>query len=119
LAQARTSIPDKLSAFSRWLSGNPVAGDSIFSGSGVRYQVARYCDYLGTNPWPFADPLGDEVARDGAVSAYRHYLDTFNVPSATIDAVLVSLDRFYVFLGLGPVRCEAVSRPDPVTTRRM
>ena len=114
----RTSIPDTLSAFSRWLAGNPVAGDSIFSGSSVRYQVARYCDYLGTNPWPLADPLGDEVARDGAVSAYRHYLDTFNVPSATIDAVLVSLDRFYVFLGLGPARLGALSPPGLHAARR-
>jgi hypothetical protein len=114
----RTSIPASLSAFTSWLAVNPVAGDSIFSGSSVRYQVARYCDYLGTNPWLSADPLGDEVARDGAVSAYRDYLDTFNVPRATIDAVLVSLDRFYVFLGLGPVRLEAVSRRDPVATQR-
>ena len=119
MAQPRTSIPDTLSAFSRWLSGHPVVGDSIFSGSSVRYQVARYCDYLGTNPWPSADPLGDVVARDGAVSAYRDYLDTFNVSSTTIDAVLISLDRFYVFLGLGPVRLEAVSRPDPRAPRRM
>ena len=77
----------------------------------MRYQVARYCDYLGTNPWPFGDPLGDEGARDGAVNAYRDYLEIFNVPRATIDAILVSLDRFYVFLGLGPVRLASVSRP--------
>jgi len=107
----RTSIPASLSAFTSWLAVHPVAGDSIFSGSSVRYQVARYCDYLGANPWPLADPLGDEVARDGAVSAYREYLGTFNVPRTTIDAVLVNLDRFYVFLGLGPARIEAVSRP--------
>ena len=88
-----------------------MAGDSIFSASSVRYQVARYCDYLVAHPWPFADPLGDGAARDGAVSAYRDYLDTFNVPGATIAAVLVNLDRFYVFLGLGPVRPEAVNRP--------
>jgi hypothetical protein len=105
----RTSIPASLSAFTKWLADHPVTGDSPFSGSSVRYQVARYCDYLGTTPWPFADPLGDEAARDGAVSAYRDYLDTFNVPGVTIAAVLVSLDRFYVFLGLGPVRRRAVS----------
>ena len=105
----RTSIPTSLYAFTSWLAAHPVAGDSSFSGSGVRYQVARYCEYLGTNPWPFADPLADVAARDGAVSAYRDYLDTFNVPGATIAAVLVSLDRFYVFLGLGPVRLRVVS----------
>ena len=105
----RTSIPASLTAFTSWLAAHPVAGDSTFSGSSVRYQVARYCDYLGTNPWPFADPLGDQAARDGAVSAYRDYLHTFDVPGATIAKVLVSLDRFYVFLGLGPVRLGAVS----------
>ena len=107
----RTSIPASLSAFTSWLAVHPVEGDSTFSAASVRYQVARYCDYLATNPWPSSDPLGDEGARDGAVSAYRNYLEIFNVPSATIEAVLVSLDRFYVFLGLGPVRLEAVSRP--------
>ena len=100
----RTSIPASLTAFTRWLAAHPVVGDSPFSGSSVRYQVARYCDYLGSNPWPFADPLRDEAARDGAVSAYTDYLDTFNVRGATVAAVLVSLDRFYAFLGLGPVR---------------
>jgi hypothetical protein len=34
----------------------------------------------------------------------RDHLDTCNVPGATIDAILVSLDRFFGFLGLGPVR---------------
>jgi hypothetical protein len=105
----RTSIPASLSAFTSWLAVHPVVGDSPFSGSGVRYQVARYCEYLATNPWPFADPLRDQAARDGAVSAYRDYLATFNVPNVTIAAVLVNLDRFYVFLGLGPVRLRAVS----------
>lgn len=109
---APKSIPASLTAFTSWLAVHPVEGDSTFSGSSVRYQVARYCDYLGANPWPSsADPLGDERARDGAVGAYRDYLEIFNVPSATIDAVLVSLDRFYVFLGLGPVRPAALSRP--------
>jgi hypothetical protein len=114
----RTNIPTSLSAFTKWLANHPVAGDSTFSGSSVRYQVARYCDYLGANPWPFADPLANASARDGAVSAYREYLDTFNVPVATIAAVLVSLDRFYVFLGLGPVRAAAVSRPGLDRARR-
>ena len=106
----RTSIPASLTAFTSWLAVHPVVGDSTFSRLGVRYQVARYCEYLGTNPWPFGDPLRDEAARDGAVSAYANYLDTFNVPGATIATVLVSLDRFYAFLGLGPVRPRAVSR---------
>ena len=104
----RTSIPASLTAFSTWLAANPVVGDPTFSRSGVRYQVARYCEYLATNPWPLADPLGNVSARDGAVSAYRDYLETFNAADATIDAVLASIDRFYVFLGLGPVRLRAV-----------
>ena len=41
------------------------------------------------------------------MSANRHYLDTFDAPAATIGKVLLSLDRFYVFLGLGPVRLPA------------
>jgi hypothetical protein len=102
----RTSIPASLSAFARWLVDHPVAGDPTYSGQGVRYQVARYCEYLCSNPWPGADPLRDKAARDGAVSAYRHYLDTFDAPAAAIDGILVSLDRFYVFLGLGPARLE-------------
>jgi hypothetical protein len=100
----RTSIPASLWAFNKWLALHPVADDPIFSGSSVRYQVARYCEYLATNPWPFGDPLSEQAAREGAVRAYRDYLDTFNVPDVTIDAVLVSLDHFYVFLGLGPAR---------------
>lgn len=114
----RTNIPASLSAFTSWLALHPVPGDSPFSGSSVRYQVARYCEYLGTNPWPFADPLRDEAARDGAVSAYADYLAMFNVSAATIAAVLVSLDRFYAFLGLGPVRCRTVSRPGLLAGRR-
>ena len=100
----RTNIPGSLSAFSSWLALHPIASDSAFSSSSVRYQVARYCEYLVRNPWPFADPLRDHAARDGAVRAYRDYLDAFNVPGATIAAIVVSLDRFYGFLGLGPVR---------------
>ena len=95
-----------------------MVGDPTFSRSGVRYQVARYCEYLATNPWPLADPLGNVSARDGAVSAYRDYLDTFNAPGATIAAVLVSLDRFYVFLGLGPARLGALSPPGLHAARR-
>ena len=104
----RISIPASLSAFATWLADHPVVGDQTFSGNSVRYQVARYCDYLHCNPWPGADPLADKAARDGAVSAYRQYLDMFNAPVASgRGAVLLSLDRFYVFLGLGPVRPDA------------
>ena len=100
----RTSIPASLSAFATWLVSHPVVGDQTYSGQSVRYHVARYCEYLHSNPWPGADPLGDRAARDGAVSAYRHYLDTFDASAAAIGGILLSLDRFYVFLGLGPVK---------------
>jgi hypothetical protein len=79
--------------------------------------VARYCDYLDTNPWPGGDPLADEVARDGAVTAYRAYLDTFNTGGATIGSILVSIDRFYGFLGLGPARLEPVTWPRDAAAR--
>lgn len=114
----RANIAASLTEFTSWLAVHPVVGDSTFSRLSVRYQVARYCEYLGTNPWPFADPLRNEAARDGAVNAYADYLDTFNCPSATIAAVLVSVDRFYAFLGLGPVRFRAVSRPGLHAARR-
>ena len=100
----RISIPASLSAFANWLMVHPVAGDRTYSANGVRYQAARYCEYLQSNPWLEADPLGDEAARDGAVWAYRQYLATFDVEPTGIGAILVSLDRFYVFLGLGAVR---------------
>ena len=103
----RTSIPASLSAFGSWLLDHPVMGDPTYSGQSVRYHVARYCEYLHSNPWPGADPLGDKTARDGAVSAYRQYLDMFDAPAAAIGGILLSLDRFYVFLGLGPVRPDA------------
>ena len=77
----------------------------------VRHQVARYCDFLGTqlllgaDPLVLAaDPLADVDARDRAVNAYRAYLDVFNTAATPVSAILESLDRFYVFLGLGPVR---------------
>jgi len=104
----RISIPASLSAFGSWLLKHPVVDDPTYSGQSVRYQVARYCEYLDSNPWPGADPLADKAARDGAVSAYRQYLDMFNAPVASgRGAVLLSLDRFYVFLGLGPIRPDA------------
>jgi len=46
-----------------------------------------------------------EVARScGAVDAYQAYPELFNTAAAPISAILRSLDRFYVFLGLGPVQ---------------
>jgi hypothetical protein len=90
-----------MSAFTKWLTNNPVAGDRQFGGSSVRYQVARYCDYLDANPWRGGDPLSDTNARDGAVSAYADYLETFNTPAAMIGLILTNLDHFYLFLGLG------------------
>jgi len=101
----RISIPASLSAFANWLLAHPVVGDATYSGQSVRYQVARYCEYLHNNPWPLADPLGDRAARDGAVSAYREYLGTY-APAEAVGGILLSLDRFYVFLGLGPVRLD-------------
>jgi hypothetical protein len=104
----RISIPASLSAFGSWLLEHPVEGDPTYSRQSVRYQVARYCDYLHSNPWRGADPLADKTARDGAVSAYRQYLDMFDAPAVGgRGAVLLSLDRFYTFLGLGPVRPDA------------
>ena len=99
----RTNVAESLSAFATWLTKYPVDGDPIYSGSSVRYQVARYCDYLAANPWPAGDPLRERSARDGAVGAYAAYLETFNTPVATIGPILASLDRFYVYLGLGAV----------------
>jgi hypothetical protein len=99
----RANVAESLTAFAIWLLRNPVDGDRIYGGSSVRYQVARYCDYLATNPWPGGDPLREHSARDGAVHAYGVYLDTFDTPTAMIELILASLDRFYVFLGLGAV----------------
>jgi hypothetical protein len=96
------TIGASLAAFDRWLAHNPLEGDRPFGPAGARYQVARYCDYLGANPWLHGNPLQDASARDAAVNAYQRYLDTF-APGAAIAGVLDSLDRFYVFLGLGPV----------------
>ena len=87
-------------AFSLWLTSHPLAGDRPFGASSVRYQVARYCDYLDANPWPGADPLRDPAARDGAVKAYGTYLQTFDTPAATISLGLLSIGHFYRFLGL-------------------
>ena len=95
------TIAASRAAFAKWLVKNPLEDDR-FGAAGARYQVGRYCDYLETNPWPRGNPLKDPSARDGAVSAYRSYLELF-APATTIEPVLRSLDHFYVFLGLGPV----------------
>jgi hypothetical protein len=88
-------------AFEGWLARNPLEGDRPFAACGARYQVARYCDYLGANPWLRGDPLRDAGARDDAVDAYMRYLDVFP-PAASVAGILDNLDHFYVFLGLGP-----------------
>ena len=106
----RANTAESLSAFAIWLTKYPVDGDPIYSGSSVRYQVARYCEYLAANPWPAGDPLRERSARDGAVSAYAAYLEMFNTPAATIGPILASLDRFYVFLGLGAVTSDTSRR---------
>jgi hypothetical protein len=100
----RTDIRGSLSAFTTWLALHRVDSDRRWSPAGVRYQVARYCDYLTANPWPGGDPLADGAARTGAVNAYLTYLDTFTASAPTIGPILESLDRFYDFLGLGPGR---------------
>ncbi len=104
-----TSIPRSLTAFASWLPLHPAAGEGIHSDMTVRYQVGRYCDFLGTQLSLSADPLADTDARDRAVYAYRAYLELFNTAATPVSAILGSLDRFYVFLGLGPVR-EAAQR---------
>lgn len=107
-AGLRANVGASLAAFVTWLAQHPIDGDHHYGASSVRYQVSRYCDYLHTNPWPGGDPLRDPRARDGAAGAYSVYLDTFNMPPATIGLVLASLDHFYVFLGLGRI---AIARP--------
>jgi hypothetical protein len=84
----------------------------MYGSSGVRYQVARYCDYLDANPWSGGDPLRDQHARDGAVGAYRSYLEMFNTAPETIRLILISLDHFYLFLKLAATSSGPVS-PSP------
>jgi len=99
-AVARTGLAGSYAAFSEWLTSHPLAEDRPFGASSVRYQVARYCDYLDANPWREGDPLRDPAARDGAVKAYGAYLQTFGTPAATIRLGLLSIGHFYRFLGL-------------------
>jgi hypothetical protein len=87
-------------AFSAWLTKHPLAHDRPFGALSVRYQVARYCDYLEANPWPAGDPLRDPEARDGAMNAYGAYLCTFHTSAETIRLARLSVEHFYLFLGL-------------------
>jgi hypothetical protein len=100
----RSGPLESLWAFTKWLAAHPVAGDNVYSDSSVRYHVARYCEYLHSNPWPGDDPLRQGQARDRALDAYGVYLEMFGTPSETIALIRKSLDRFYVFLGLGSGR---------------
>lgn len=114
----RANVAELSSAFAIWLVKNPIDGDQVFANSSVRYHVARYCDYLNANPWPGGDPLRERTARDGAVLAYGGYLDMFNTPTATIGLIRTSLDRFYVFLGLGAVGSAVLTLPSRAAARR-
>lgn len=104
----RSNVGQSFAAFAIWLAKNPLEGDRVYGASGVRYQVARYCDYLEANPWPNGDPLREPAARDGALRAYGIYLDTFDTPSATIRLILLGVEHFYSFLRLG----SSTFRPD-------
>jgi hypothetical protein len=104
----RTGHRGSFHAFTAWLMSHPLEEDRAFGASSVRYQVARYCDYLDANPWPDGDPLRDPAARDGAVNAYGAYLRTFQTPAETIQLIRLSVDHFYLFLGLGSAPSRAV-----------
>ena len=97
---APRNTAEALTAFTRWLGDNPVAGDRIYGHTGVRYQVARFCEYLVTNPSPGGYVLRDPTARDAVRTAYGEYLAIFDTPATTIALILASLDRFYAFVDL-------------------
>jgi hypothetical protein len=99
---ASSNVGQSFAEFATWLAKNPLDGDRVYGASSVRYQVARYCDYLEANPWTNGDPLREPTARDGAMRAYGTYLDTFATPTAAIRLILLGVDHFYLFLGLGP-----------------
>jgi hypothetical protein len=99
-----TSILRSKAAFAAWLPHHPASDECAQSDVSVRNQIARYCDFLGTQAFLGADPLADAAARDRAVNAYQGYLELFNTAATPVSAILQSLDRFYVFLGLGPVQ---------------
>jgi hypothetical protein len=96
-------------AFSAWLTTHPLAEDRAFGASSVRYQVARYCDYLEANPWTDGDPLRNPAAREGAVKAYGVYLSTFHTSVESIRLIRLSVDHFYVFLGLPTAESPDIS----------
>ena len=93
----RTGAVGSYAAFSTWLTEHPLAEDRPFGASSVRYQVARYCDYLDASPSQSGDPLRDPAARDDAVEAYGAYLRTFNTPAGTVHLALLSIGHFYRF----------------------
>lgn len=95
----QTAARHALSAFTHWSANQPVDAEGSFGHLSVRYQVARYCEYLDANPWPDGDPLRDARQRTRVVEAYAAYLKTFDTPAQTISHVRKSLDRFYSFLG--------------------
>ncbi len=97
----KSDVGQSFAAFAIWLAKNPLEGDRVYGASSVRYQVARYCDYLHANPWTKGDPLREPAARDGAMRAYGIYLDTFDTPTVAIPLILLGVDHFYRFLGLG------------------
>jgi hypothetical protein len=101
IARARSNVGSSFAAFAIWLVKNPLDGDRVYGASSVRYQVARYCDYLEANPWENGDPLREPAAREGAMKAYGIYLHTFDTPIATIRLILLGVDHFYLFLSLG------------------
>ena len=80
--------------------GHPLGEDRPFGARSVRYQVARYCDYLDANPWSGGDPLRDARAHHGAVKAYEGYLRAFDTSEDVIRFVALSLDHFHLFLGI-------------------
>ncbi len=96
-------------AFSAWLTEHPLAEDRAFGALSVRYQVARYCDYLEANPWTDGDPLRNPAAREGAVEAYGAYLSTFHTSTESIRLIRLSVDHFYVFLGLPAAETPDIS----------
>lgn len=101
IASVRSNVGRSFAAFATWLAKNPLEGDRVYGALSVRYQVARYCDYLEANPWSSGDPLSEPAARDGALKAYGLYLRTFDTPTSTIRLILIGVDHFYLFLGLG------------------
>ena len=110
-SMGRTGRKGSYAAFAAWLTKHPLAEDRPLGATSVRYQVARYCDYLDANPWPEGDPLRDPSARDGALRAYGSYLETFEVSAGMIQFVLLSVDHFYRFLGVQPTGATSGSGP--------